>query len=199
MLEHTHIHTHNLNPLSSTSLFHICVVPTLLYGSENWILTKQTIAIFQSQMGKRILKIPKHYASSLPIVARVSVSHVYTTTTASLVPTNHHHLTCVPTPLPPHLFTHLACSPSHLHHLACSPTHLHTPPPAPSVHPHRLGEAVSGPPVPWWGHQSCGTKPALSGWSSMFHHSAEVARSGGLTAHDLGDTDRLSGGHWKWH
>ena len=59
----------NLNPLSSTSLFHTCVVPTLLYGSENWILTKQTIAIFQSQMGKRILKIPKHYASSLPIVA----------------------------------------------------------------------------------------------------------------------------------
>ena len=52
-----------LNPLSSISLFNTCVVPTLLYGSENWILTEQTIArleTFQPQMGKRMLKIPKH-------------------------------------------------------------------------------------------------------------------------------------------
>ena len=33
-----------LNSLSSISLFHTCVVPTLFYGSENWILTEQTIA-----------------------------------------------------------------------------------------------------------------------------------------------------------
>ena len=57
-----------LNPLSSISLFNTCVVPTLLYGSENWILTEQTIArleTFQSQMDKRILKIPKHYNANL--------------------------------------------------------------------------------------------------------------------------------------
>ena len=60
-----------LNPLSSISLFNTCVVPAVLYGSENWILTEQTIArlkTFQSQMGKRILKIPKHYANLLPRV-----------------------------------------------------------------------------------------------------------------------------------
>ena len=48
-----------LNPLSSISLFDTCVVPTVLYGSENWILTEQTIArleTFQSQMGKRYSK-----------------------------------------------------------------------------------------------------------------------------------------------
>lgn len=64
-------HQGTLNPLSSISLFNTCVMPILLYGSENWILTEQTIArleIFQSQMGKRILKIPKHYASLLPRV-----------------------------------------------------------------------------------------------------------------------------------
>ena len=57
-----------LNPLSSISLFNTCIVPTLLYGSQNWMLTEQTIArleTFQSQMGKRILKMPKHYANLL--------------------------------------------------------------------------------------------------------------------------------------
>ena len=42
-----------LNPLSSISLFYTCVVPAVLYGSENWILTEQTIVrleTFQSQM-----------------------------------------------------------------------------------------------------------------------------------------------------
>ena len=42
-----------------------------MHGSENWILTEQTIArlkMFQSQKGKRILKIPKHYANFLPRV-----------------------------------------------------------------------------------------------------------------------------------
>ena len=60
-----------LNPLSSISLFNTCVVPTLPSGSETWILTEQTIArleMFQSQMGKRILKVPKHYADLLPRV-----------------------------------------------------------------------------------------------------------------------------------
>ena len=60
-----------LNPLSSISLFNTCVLPILLYGSEKWILTEQTITrpeAFQSQMGKRILKIPKHYANLLPRV-----------------------------------------------------------------------------------------------------------------------------------
>ena len=60
-----------LNPLKLISLFNTCVVPILLYGSENWILTEQTIArleTFQSQMGKRILKIPNHYANLLPRV-----------------------------------------------------------------------------------------------------------------------------------
>ena len=30
----------SLNPLHSISLFNTCVVPTVLYGSENWILTE---------------------------------------------------------------------------------------------------------------------------------------------------------------
>ena len=58
----------SLNPLSSRSIFLTCVIPVLLYGSENWILNDQSIAkleTFQSQMGKRMLKIPNFYNNLL--------------------------------------------------------------------------------------------------------------------------------------
>ncbi len=33
----------SLNPLSSTSAIDCCVIPVLLYGAENWILTPALI------------------------------------------------------------------------------------------------------------------------------------------------------------
>ena len=60
-----------LNPLNAKSLFFTCVIPALLYGCENWCLTETTVnrlEVFQSQMGKRMLKFPSHYANILPRV-----------------------------------------------------------------------------------------------------------------------------------
>ena len=59
----------------------------------------------------------------------------------------------------------------------------------------QLGETGPGPPLGWGGHPGSGTKPALSGGSSMSHHSSKVAGRGGSTAGDLGDPGRGSGGH----
>ena len=41
-------------------------MPTLLYGSENWILTEsmvKNLEAFQGELVKRILKWPKHLAN----------------------------------------------------------------------------------------------------------------------------------------
>ena len=46
-----------LNPLSGRSLFTTFVLPILLYGSDNWILTEQllmTLEKFQAEIGRRI-------------------------------------------------------------------------------------------------------------------------------------------------
>ena len=50
----------DLNPLSGRAFFETCVVPTLLYGCENWILTEDmllTLESFQEEIGRRILKL----------------------------------------------------------------------------------------------------------------------------------------------
>jgi len=117
--------------------------------------------------------------------------HPHTSTSSLVYPFSSTYLHTPHTP--PHTSPHIP-TPTH------TSTHLHIPPHTTSslIHPHRLGEAVPGPPVPWWGHQSCGTKPVLSGRSSVSHHSAEVARWEGQPG-DLGYTDRLSGEYWTWH
>ena len=60
------------NPLSSSELFEVCVLPVCLYGSENWILTEPMISSldqFQGELGKKILNLPKHHSNLIPLVA----------------------------------------------------------------------------------------------------------------------------------
>ena len=52
----------DLSSLSAQSLVEVCVMPVLMYGSENWILNVTTTALLESflaERGKRILKLPK--------------------------------------------------------------------------------------------------------------------------------------------
>ena len=60
------------NPLTSSELYEVCVLPVCLYGSENWLLTEpmiSTIEQFQADLGKKILNIPKHHSNLTPLVA----------------------------------------------------------------------------------------------------------------------------------
>ena len=54
----------SLNPLSGRALFEVCVIPVLLYGCENWILTASLLTKLehlQGEIGCRILRFtPSH-------------------------------------------------------------------------------------------------------------------------------------------
>ena len=55
-----------LNPISAKSIYEVCVVPVLLFGSENWILTDSTLHLlesFQGEIEHRILKLSKHHST----------------------------------------------------------------------------------------------------------------------------------------
>ena len=48
-----------LNPISGRSIYEACVVPVLLFGCENWVLTDSMLhqlESFQGEIGRRILK-----------------------------------------------------------------------------------------------------------------------------------------------
>ena len=52
----------DLNPLSSCSIFETCIIPTLLYGSDTWLLdytSLNALESFQHEIGCRILRFPK--------------------------------------------------------------------------------------------------------------------------------------------
>ena len=56
-----------LNPLSSRSIIECCVLPTLLYGAESWILNTTLLTkleSFQGEIGRRILRLPKFAANN---------------------------------------------------------------------------------------------------------------------------------------
>ena len=62
----------DISPISSRSVLEMCVMPILLYGSENWILTEgmvKKLETFQGELVKRILKWPKHLSNTAAIVA----------------------------------------------------------------------------------------------------------------------------------
>ena len=42
----------NLNPLSTGSIIQTCVMPVLMYGSENWVLTDKSIVQLESFLGE---------------------------------------------------------------------------------------------------------------------------------------------------
>ena len=53
-----------LNPISGKTIFDTCVIPILLFGSENWILTDPLVdqlEAFQGEIGKRIFKLSKFH------------------------------------------------------------------------------------------------------------------------------------------
>ena len=55
-----------LNPISGRTIFDTCVIPILLYGSENWILTDPLVdqlEAFQGEIGRRILKLSKFHST----------------------------------------------------------------------------------------------------------------------------------------
>ena len=61
-----------LSPVSCCSIVETCVLPILLYGVENWVLSPESIRMlecFQREIAKRILKLPKWYSNSAAIIA----------------------------------------------------------------------------------------------------------------------------------
>ena len=61
----------DLSPLSSRSVYEVCVLPILLYGCENWVMTQalvERLESFQGELAKRILKWPKHHSNTAACV-----------------------------------------------------------------------------------------------------------------------------------
>ena len=74
-----------LNPISGRSIYETCVIPTLLFGCENWVLTDSMLhqlESFQGEIGHRILQLSRHHSTlstrlglRLPsITARILIS-----------------------------------------------------------------------------------------------------------------------------
>ena len=62
----------SLNPLSSALVIDCCVLPVLLYGAENWILTPvllDRLERFQGELAKRVLRWPRHHSNTAAVVA----------------------------------------------------------------------------------------------------------------------------------
>ena len=61
----------SLSPISSVSVIETCVLPALLYGAENWILTPVLVDRLESFQGefiaKRILCWPKHHSNTVAV------------------------------------------------------------------------------------------------------------------------------------
>ena len=52
-----------LNPISGRSIYETCVIPTLLFGCENWVLTDSVLhrlESFQGEIGRQILKLSRY-------------------------------------------------------------------------------------------------------------------------------------------
>ena len=60
------------NPLTSSEIFNVCILPVCLYGYENWLLTDSLLSLledFQTEIGKKILHLPKYHANLCPLIA----------------------------------------------------------------------------------------------------------------------------------
>ena len=60
-----------LNPLPTGSIIQTCVMPVLMYGSENWLLTinqLNQLDSFLGEMAKKALKWPRHFSNTAALV-----------------------------------------------------------------------------------------------------------------------------------
>ena len=56
-----------VEPLSSCSIVEMCILPILLCGGENWVMSAESIKMlecFQGEIAKRILQLPKWYSNT---------------------------------------------------------------------------------------------------------------------------------------
>ena len=59
------------NPISAREIVESCVIPTLRYGAENWILDETSLNLlerFQAELGRRILKLSKHHSALATLI-----------------------------------------------------------------------------------------------------------------------------------
>ena len=57
----------DLSPLSTRSIIETCVMPILLFGSENWIVSggiREQLESFLGELAKRALKWPRHFSNT---------------------------------------------------------------------------------------------------------------------------------------
>ena len=62
----------DVSSLSSRAVLESCVMPILLFGRENWILTEtlwQKLEAFQGELVKQVLKWPRHHSNTAAIMA----------------------------------------------------------------------------------------------------------------------------------
>ena len=60
----------DMGPLSFRKVIESCIMPVLLYGRENWILSDvlvERLEAFQAELVKRVLKWPKHHSNNAVI------------------------------------------------------------------------------------------------------------------------------------
>ena len=56
----------SLSPVSASAIVQTCVLPILLYGVENWVMSSEStkkLERFQGEVAKRILQMPKWYSN----------------------------------------------------------------------------------------------------------------------------------------
>ena len=63
----------DLNPLSSCSIFETCIIPTLLYGSETWLLDSTSLNALESS-NMRLVAVFCVYQNSIPSLLFILVS-----------------------------------------------------------------------------------------------------------------------------
>ena len=71
-LESTCSYLGHSNPLSARIVVETCVIPTLLYGAENWILVDTSLNLlemFQAVIGRRILRLSRFHSQYSVLVA----------------------------------------------------------------------------------------------------------------------------------
>ena len=62
----------SLSPVSASSFVQTCVLPILLYGVENWVMSSEStkkLERFQGEVAKRILHMPKWYSNKAACIA----------------------------------------------------------------------------------------------------------------------------------